>query len=99
MQTFVMLTRLLRGKLEASIAPAALEHKVMAKIEAECPEVRWGASYALLGPADYIDIFEAPDVETAMKVAAIVRSNGYASTETWPAVDWDRFKSMVSALT
>jgi hypothetical protein len=98
MQTFVKLTRLLRGRLEAAIPPATLEREVMNKIRLACPDVRWGASYALLGPVDYLDIFQAPDVETAMKVATIVRTDGYASTETWPAIEWERFKSLIASV-
>jgi uncharacterized protein with GYD domain len=98
MQTFVMLTRLARGRMEATIPPTTLEREVMNKIRLDCPTVRWGASYALLGPVDYLDIFQAPDIETAMKVAAIVRSEGHASTETWPALEWDRFKSLIASV-
>lgn len=35
--------------------------------DSNCPEVRWQASYVLLGPADYLDIFTAPDNATATK--------------------------------
>jgi uncharacterized protein with GYD domain len=98
MQTFVMLTRLSRGRMEAGIPPTTLEREVMNKIRLDCPEVQWGASYALLGPADYLDIFQAPDVEAAMKVAAIVRTDGHATTETWPALEWDRFKSLIASV-
>jgi len=98
MQTFVMLTRLVRGAPEAGISPAELEGEVMRRIEAECPEVEWVCSYALLGPADYLDLFRAPDCETAMKVALIVRSFGHASTETWPATEWSRFKAFARSL-
>jgi uncharacterized protein with GYD domain len=97
MQTFIMLTRLSRGRDEAQIPPAALERGVMDRIKADCPDVTWTASYALLGPADYLDIFQAPDCEAAMKVALIVRSFGYATTETWPATDWERFKAIARA--
>lgn len=97
MQTFVMLTRLVRGRAESKVEPETLERQVMRKIETECPSVSWGASYALLGPADYLDIFQAPDCDTAMKVALIVRSFGYATTETWPATDWERFKTIAQA--
>jgi hypothetical protein len=35
--------------------------------------VTWRANYAVLGPYDYLDIFETPDIEAAMKVSTIVR--------------------------
>jgi uncharacterized protein with GYD domain len=52
----------------------------------------------VLGPYDYLDIFEAPDEIAAGKVSAIVRSFGHASTETWSALPWERFKGMISDL-
>ena len=98
MQTFVMLTRLVRGRQEADTPAVRLEQDVMRRVEAECPDVTWTASYALLGGADYLDIFQAADCEAAMKVALIVRSSGHATTETWPATDWERFKVLVQQM-
>jgi hypothetical protein len=33
--------------------------------------------------ADYLNVFTAPDIEMAMKVAAIIRTFGHARTEIW----------------
>jgi uncharacterized protein with GYD domain len=98
MQTFVMLTRLERAGDDAGIPARRLERQVKRRIETECPEVAWTCSYALLGGADYLDIFDAPDCEAAMKVALIVRATGHAATETWPATDWERFKVIAEGL-
>ncbi len=91
MPTFVMLTRMSPEAFQAPRSLEDLSHKVMEHIRADCEGVRWKASYAILGPADYLDIFSAPDNETAMKVAAIIRAFGHATTEIWPATEWDRF--------
>ncbi|MDP2726327.1 MAG: GYD domain-containing protein [Dehalococcoidia bacterium] len=60
--------------------------------------VKWVASYSLLGPYDYLDIFEAPDERLASQAALIVRSFGHATTETWTAIPWNRFLGLVKEL-
>ena len=52
-------------------------------------------SYTVLGPADYPDIFTAPDIETATKFATIFRTFGHASTEVWGATEWKDFLGLV----
>ena len=52
----------------------------------------------MLGPCDYLDVFEAPDADTATKVALLVRSLGHATTETWLATPWDRFLELAKSL-
>jgi len=37
----------------------------LSKVKKTCPEVKWLAHYALLGPYDFMDVYEAPDVDTA----------------------------------
>jgi uncharacterized protein with GYD domain len=86
---------------EALVSPASFEEisaSVTARIRAECPNVEWWSSYVVLGPTDYLDIFTAPDIETAAKVATVIRSYGHASTEIWPAVEWDAFKTIVRGM-
>jgi hypothetical protein len=39
-----------------------------------------------------------PDVETAAKFVTLVRVYGKAQTETWAALEWDRFKETVQGL-
>ena len=75
--TFIMLTRLAHGALRSPETLEKLEQEVKARIDQEVGKgVEWLANYAILGPYDYLDIFRAPDVETAMKVATIVRGMG-----------------------
>jgi hypothetical protein len=38
-----------------------------------------------------MDIYEAPDVETAHKVSLISRSSGALAAESWQAEPYDRF--------
>jgi uncharacterized protein with GYD domain len=98
MATFIMLTRLSHEALKAPRSLLSLSHEVGERIRKDCPGIEWKASYAVLGPADYIDIFTAPDIEAATKVATIVRTYGHATTEVWAAVEWDRFVRLVDTL-
>jgi uncharacterized protein with GYD domain len=98
MASYVMLTRLTPEALPKPENVVELNNKVTDRIKRECPNVKWIANYAVLGPYDYLDIFEAPDAETATKVALIVRSFGHATTETWVATQWDRFAELARKL-
>ncbi len=98
MTAFIMLTRLSHEALTSPSSLENLEREVVKRIEAECPEVSWKVSYAVLGPYDYLDIFEAPDNDAATKVATIIRTFGHAQTEIWPATEWEKFKELVRYL-
>ncbi len=95
MATFIMTTKLSHDALVSPRSFEELSATITSRIRAECPDVQWWSSYVVLGPADYLDIFTTPEIETAAKVAAIIRSYGHATTEIWPAVEWDAFKSIV----
>ena len=98
MPTFVMLTRLNPDAVRSPRGLEELERDAMKRVRAECPDVEWLSSYAVLGPCDYLDIFIASDIETAAKVSALIRSFGHAQTEIWTATEWDRFKEIVRTL-
>jgi uncharacterized protein with GYD domain len=97
MATYVVLTRLTPESVKAPADLARLERAVSERIRKECPQVKWLANYAILGPCDYLDLFEAPDESVAARVVMIIRSFGHAQTETWTAVPWERFKSLIAA--
>ncbi|MFW6027744.1 MAG: GYD domain-containing protein [bacterium] len=95
MTLFIAATTLSPDAVNSPDQYAQLEKDVAEKIKRECRHVEWKANYALMGPYDYLDVFEAPDVEEAMKAAAILRSRGHARVEVWPAKDWQRFKELM----
>jgi uncharacterized protein with GYD domain len=98
MATFVMMTRVSTEVARNPQMLEQLEKRAMEHIRAECPEVKWLQSYALLGPYDYLDIFTAPDIASAAKVSTIIRIYGRAHSETWPATDWSAFKEMLHGM-
>jgi uncharacterized protein with GYD domain len=91
MQTYVLMTKL--GPSESG-EPRERRRKGQAwkrKVEALCPGIRWVAHYALLGPYDFMDIYEAPDDETAFKISLLSRAEGAITPETWPAARYEEF--------
>jgi uncharacterized protein with GYD domain len=98
MLTFVMLTRLSPTALRSPASFDEMESAIMEQIRSKCPQVQWVQNLAILGPCDYLDIFQAPDHETAMQVSTIIRSFGQATTEVWSATEWDRYKELLHKL-
>lgn len=95
MTSYIMLTKLASGSLRSPQGLEELEKTVMKRIRNDCPEIDWQCNFAVLGPYDYVDIFEAPNNDTAIKVATIIRTYGHASTEIWPAKAWRDYKEMI----
>jgi len=98
MATYAMLTRLSPEALTNPGGVVELNRAVEDRIKKECPGVRWLANYSVLGPCDYLDIFEAPDGEAATKVSLLIRSFGHATTETWLVTPWDRFVELAKGM-
>jgi uncharacterized protein with GYD domain len=68
------------------------------KVAQHCPDVKWLAHYAVLGPYDFIDVYAADNDETAAKVSMITRAEGAVTVETWPAMEWSRFIEVTGEL-
>ena len=98
MQTYILLTRLVSEEASPSFAISKKERAVTDNVRSLLPDVTWTANYAVAGPWDYIDIFQAPGIESAMKVSALTRYSGGAHTEVWPVVEWDAFNKMLGDL-
>ncbi len=96
--TFVMMTSLSSETLQSPKSIEDREKDVMRHIRDECPEVKWQHSYAVLGPYEYIDIFEAPDIQTAQKVALLTRTYGHANAQVLPATEWSNYKAVLHSV-
>ena len=47
--------------------------------------------------ADYLDIFTAPDIQTATKVATIIRTFGHEQPKSGAATEWEKFTGLLPA--
>jgi uncharacterized protein with GYD domain len=90
-----MLTKLDPRSVKKPQDLRGLEVEVKQRLEKELPQVKWTLNCAVLGPVDYLDVFDAPDAEAAAKVAMIIRSYGHATTELWTLVPWEKFKNLI----
>jgi uncharacterized protein with GYD domain len=91
MQTFVLMTKL-APDASKNIQDQAKQGRLwLQKVNEKCPEVNFIAHYALLGPYDFLDIYEAPNEETAAKVSLISLQSGAFQAESWVAIPYRRF--------
>lgn len=91
MQTYVMLTKLAPDISRQVKSRDKLGRTWLDQVHEKCPEVKFIAHYALLGPYDFIDIYEAPDEETAAKVSMISQANGAFQAQSLTAIPYKRF--------
>ena len=95
MPLFVLMTRLAPESVQDASGRRAMGKEWLKRVKRVCPEVSFVAHYAILGPYDFMDIYEAPDVETAHRVSLISRSEGAVSAESWQALPYDRFLELL----
>jgi uncharacterized protein with GYD domain len=91
MQTFVLMTKLAPEMSKQVKDQEKLGREWLEQVQQRCPEVKFVAHYALLGPYDFLDIYEAPDEETAAKVSLISLQTGAFLAESWVAIPYKRF--------
>ncbi len=98
MPVFVLMTKLAPENMRDATGRKAGGREWMQKVKTTCPDVKWLAHYALLGPYDYMDLYEAPDDATAHVVSMISRSEGAVTAESWQAMPWEEHLRLMEAL-
>ncbi|RKX20917.1 MAG: GYD family protein [Candidatus Zixiibacteriota bacterium] len=98
MQTFILMTKLSpevgsKVKQRGTIGRAWLD-----QVKEKCPEVKFISHYGLLGPFDFIDIYEAPNEEVAAKVSMISMANGAFRAESWVAIPYKRLVKLTEEI-
>jgi uncharacterized protein with GYD domain len=72
--------------------------KYLQLVKEKVPGIKWIAHYAILGPYDFLDIFEAKNEQEAAKVSLLSRSAGAAFAESWTAIRYPEFLDLVEDL-
>lgn len=70
----------------------------LAQVKEKCPEVNFLAPYALIVPYNFLDIYEAPNVEIAAKVSLISLQSGAFQAESWVAIPYKRFVELAEEI-
>lgn len=98
MQTFVLMTKLAPEMSRQVKDQERIGREWMERVKEKCPEVNFLTHYALLGPYDFLDIYEAPDEETAAKVSLISLKSGAFLAESWVAIPYKRFVELAEEI-
>jgi uncharacterized protein with GYD domain len=91
MKTFILLTKLSSETSRQIRDRSKLGRAWLEQVKEKCPEVKFISHFALLGEYDFLDIYEAPDEETAAKISIISLANGAYQAKSLPAIPYKRF--------
>lgn len=91
MKTFILLTKLSSETSRQIRDRSKLGRAWLEQVKEKCPEVKFISHYALLGEYDFLDIYEAPDEETAAKISIISLANGAYQAKSLTAIPYKRF--------
>lgn len=98
MATFILLTKLSLEAARHLRDRESMGREWFDEVKVKCPEVKWIEHYALLGEFDFMDIYEAPNEETAAKVSMITMSKGAVKAESWSAIPYKKFVDIARQL-
>lgn len=97
MPTYVLMTKLSSSNMADPKGRRKTGQEWKAKVEQACPGIKWVAHYALLGPYDFMDVYEAPDQESAFRVSILSRELGAVAAESWPAISYERYLPIIES--
>jgi uncharacterized protein with GYD domain len=98
MSTYILLTKLSPDLSRQMKDRAQLGRTWLGKVKETCPEVKFLAHYALLGQFDFLDIYEAPDEQTAAKVSIISQANGASQAQSLPAIPYKKYLELIKEI-
>jgi len=98
MQTYILFTKLSTDLSYEMKNRERQGRSWLEQVRAKCPKVKFLAHYAILGEYDFIDIYEAPDPETAAKVSMISQANGALHARSMLAIQYKRFIELANEM-
>jgi uncharacterized protein with GYD domain len=98
MQTYILFTKLSTDLSYEMKNRERQGRNWLEQVREKCPDVKFLAHYAILGEYDFIDIYEAPDPETAAKVSLISQANGALRATSMLAIPYKRFLELVEGM-
>jgi uncharacterized protein with GYD domain len=98
MKTFILFTKLSPDLSKQMKNRKKLGRDWLEQVKKKCPEVKFIEHFALLGKYDFLDIYEAPDEETAAKVSMISLTNGAFLAESLTAIPYKKFLKLTQEI-
>lgn len=91
MATYIILSQFEGAALDDPSDLKTYARAVADRIREDCPGVEWKQSFVTTGSVDVVDIVESDDPRQVQQAALIIRTLGYAETETMVATEWSQF--------
>jgi uncharacterized protein with GYD domain len=98
METFILLTKLAPDVSRQMKDRNNIGNSWLDQVKEKCPDVKFISHYAILGQYDFLDIYEAPNTETAAKVSIISQANGALSAESMIAIPYKKFLKLTQEI-
>ena len=95
MPTYILMTRLGPDAMKDPRGRRAVGRAWIEKVKMLSSKVKFLAHYAILGPYDFMDIYEAPDDAVALEVSLLSRSEGAIMAESWQALPYEEYLPLV----